>query len=305
MNESTPTLEPGWHEGVPDETYHALPYVSRSRMAKIANGEWTWRMLKHEMDTYEAEVHDPRVRNATTDAKAFGSVMHALLLEPNEAEQRVIRRPTAGRAGTITKETENHLEGRPKLSYVVWPAVYDEAMRLRDFVMGHPIAGRFIEKTKTREVAAIWDEPTRAKIDGEFVEATVRCKAKIDLWVPGTAMGDLKFVHNGSWDAFRKASKQSRLDLQDAHYRRGAIRLGIPEKAFWFLYVDKRPPFDVGLYEWPDPALPELLCDVLYEQWATCEATGVWPGLPFKIRPVSPTEWDVASMERYIQEWNL
>ena len=38
----------------------------------------------------------------------------------------------------------------------------------------------------------------------------------------------------------------------------------------------------------------------LYETWAKCEASGVWPGYPEKVVPIGVPEWAFRKMEKEV-----
>ncbi|MDI7269475.1 MAG: PD-(D/E)XK nuclease-like domain-containing protein, partial [Myxococcota bacterium] len=102
---------------------------------------------------------------------------------------------------------------------------------------------------------------------------------------------------------FGKQVEDLRYYRQAAFYIRCAAILGLPERDFAFIAVEKEPPFLTWVHEVPAKWLvaAEVELDLLLERYAECERTGVWPGYPGGLRELQPTDWQMRALEHRVE----
>jgi len=153
-------------------------------------------------------------------------------------------------------------------------------------------------------VAGFRASPLSALLDGGIAERSmfwrdeetgVWCRGRLDLSNKATIV-DLKTSKNASKEAFRRDAANYGYHDQYALYLRGvrALRaqLGIDddvEPEFIHLVVEKTPPYLTAAYEFD-----RLACEVgdarvtkALKTFRDCQATGLWPGYPVDIQPLS------------------
>jgi hypothetical protein len=147
----------------------------------------------------------------------------------------------------------------------------------------HPVGGRILERGLP-EVTCRWQDPRTG----------IECKAKADLWVEELALlADIKGLFDGSWSGFRLASEKYKYHRQDSFYRRGWSAISYTPSAFFFLCVEKTPPYLVSLFEHhpEDIAAGNEANNTALDIMAECLATGIWPGYPTGVQRVRLRPW--------------
>jgi hypothetical protein len=159
------------------------------------------------------------------------------------------------------------------------------AARLRE----HPEAGRLLAAGSGRpEVSGFWTDNATG----------VACRVRFD-WLHWTGRGwvavDYKTSPDASPDAFARSAAKYGYHQQDPWYRDGAAALGLGEVPFVFVVQEKDPPYLVGCYELDDEALAAgwRRNRAALDLFATCAASGVWPGYADHITTLSLPRWAV------------
>ena len=125
-----PNIKPGIYQGIPNESYHAGPGISKS-------GLWT-------IHTKSPAHYKFGVRKET-NAFDFGEACHLAILEPNDFEKRVIRGPEDRRGNKWKDQLEAcALDGKLLLT----AGDFDGVLAIRDAVHANSFINNIITQGK-------------------------------------------------------------------------------------------------------------------------------------------------------------
>ena len=91
FEDEKPAFKTGMFD-IPDEQYFKLPYVSASTLKRLLNDE-----------SYEVAN---KIQTEKTDPMILGSLIHCMILEPNEVDKRYAVMPKVDLRTTVGKETK-------------------------------------------------------------------------------------------------------------------------------------------------------------------------------------------------------
>jgi hypothetical protein len=279
------TPEPGIYFDIPFDEYRQWPAVNNS---SISYGQ---RSMLH----YREQPDRP-----TTDAMRFGSFVHSICLERHRLHQEYVPEPdlTAkclkpdGTPYANPKATKKYKElmaeyreltGDKQLVPSDW---FDTAQGMLAAIDAHPIANELLLPPGNPEVSIVWDD----------AETGLRCKARIDWLRYDNATNELTAV---DLKTTQDASDFERSIAKFAYHRQAAFYLdGLAERydweairgcAFWFVAVEKEPPYGVRAAPMSQDAI--RLGRTQYREFLhklkECRRTGVYPGYD------SPDEWQL------------
>lgn len=252
------TIHPaGVTVGMPDKEYFAIKALSASFLKKFRVSP-----LRAQTDDFDG--------SAATD---LGSFIHASLLSPSELSNFACL-PTTGEGSKKAREA--------------WKQENPEGVLLSPSQMdnGHSV----IEKLKKHtDFIGVSNHPEVLK------EVVLQCKhpkfgfpmkAKLDLFIPCTTIGDIKtFGSEMTKRVLYYRIIESGYDLQLAHYRRMVqmIYNRTPDTMELYFAETETAGHDVCTVSIDDGwlAMAEMKLDGLYEQYADCVESGVWPGVNY------------------------
>lgn len=283
MNAITPVradIQTGIYEGIPNESYHAGPGVSKS-------GLWTIK-----------EKSPAHFRYAEREEKShldLGDAMHTAVLEPEHFEARVVRGPKDRRGDKWSDLQEVcRIENRTLLV----AKEYDSLLAMRDAIHADSFVNGIITGGKAQvEASGYWvDEET-----GEL------CRCRPDLYREDLGVIlDLKTSVSAHPDAFPGAVAKYGYHAQEAFYSDGWSSLGQNVNGWVFLVVEKsgqgvpfRSPYAFAVYELP-PSIVEEGRAIMRKSLATyseCKKSGVWPGYPEGVQELSFKRWHYQATE--------
>jgi hypothetical protein len=243
--------------GMPDKEYFAIKALSASFLKKFRVSP-----LRAQTDDFDG--------SAATD---LGSFIHASLLSPSELSNFACL-PTTGEGSKKAREA--------------WKLENPEGVLLSPSQMdnGHSV----IEKLKKHtDFIGVSNHPEVLK------EVVLQCKhpkfgfpmkAKLDLFIPCTTIGDIKtFGSEMTKRVLYYRIIESGYDLQLAHYRRMVqmIYNRTPDTMELYFAETETAGHDVCTVSIDDGwlAMAEMKLDGLYEQYADCLESGVWPGVNY------------------------
>lgn len=243
--------------GMPDKEYFAIKALSASFLKKFRVSP-----LRAQTDDFDG--------SAATD---LGSFIHASLLSPSELSNFACL-PTTGEGSKKAREA--------------WKLENPEGVLLSPSQMdnGHSV----IEKLKKHtDFIGVSNHPEVLK------EVVLQCKhpkfgfpmkAKLDLFIPCTTIGDIKtFGSEMTKRVLYYRIIESGYDLQLAHYRRMVqmIYNRTPDTMELYFAETETAGHDVCTVSIDDGwlAMAEMKLDGLYEQYADCVESGVWPGVNY------------------------
>jgi exodeoxyribonuclease VIII len=220
-----------------------------------------------------------------TDATILGTAVHCALLTPDLYEQQYAIKPEgmsfASKEGKAWRDDPVRA-GRTLLSADVGAKV--EA--IVDALLNKQGVAASLDNATAREGTLLWD----CSVTGEA------CKARPD-WMAGKYIYDLKVSrHAGSgYLALRTFSEGWQHQL--AHYRTGAIELGLPIIGGRLVVVDPAPPHFVYTLEVKQDALDLLEIENIQtlKMLRECRVSNKWPSTPdqwVKVEPPATANMD-------------
>ena len=241
-----------------DFDYFAVPALSASLAKKLAISAAHGR---------EFMLNPPK----QTPAMAFGTAVHAAILEPHRQDVFVVRPDDLDRRTKDGKARYAELEATGMA--IITQAEADAVQRIRDNVLAIPFLRHSIEIGQ-KEVPAFWQA------------RGTDCKAKADL-VCGDIIIDIKTTDDASPRAFLNAVYKWSYALQAVHYLDG-----FDGADFIFVAVEKEPPHNVGLYRLTPDMLQigERMMDVAAARYRHGIETGQWPGFTTEIIEIGKNE---------------
>ena len=223
--------------------------------------------------------------DAQTAAMVFGSVAHALVLEPERDDLFTIKPEGLDRRTKDGKAMWEELVARGLP--IIDMEDYYRACRVRDAVFAHPMA---------RELLAGID--AEASLQWRGYSADVLCKAKVDGIGPGGIV-DLKTTRDANPSRLSSTIASFQYHLQAAHYQYGvASDPGGPGLLpFTFIFVEAEAPFGVSVARLSDDAMQRGLdrMERAAELYAHCLSTGQWPAYEAVTHTVGLPAWASAS----------
>lgn len=191
---------------------------------------------------YQRRIVERTAAIEPTPAMALGTLVHTLVLEPEEVFRRYAMKPALDRRTKAGKEAyaawEAELNGREALQL----EIHDMACSMSAAVLSHPIASELLE-------GAICERSAY----GVDPESGLDVKARIDA-IQGTTLVDLKTCRDASSEGFARSVASYRYHVQAAHYMATyQAATGHQVDSFVFVAVESAPPYAVGVYQL-DPA---------------------------------------------------
>jgi exodeoxyribonuclease VIII len=276
---------PGIWRDVPSEVYHRGPGISKSGLDLIdTSGALYWTVKQN-----------PR---EATDAMFLGTVLHALVLEPDTFDQRYIAAPANAPRKPSDRERYAKKPSPETLQRVAWWDEFEQQAQgrivvpnddgdtiwkrdtwstvhyMRDAIMAHPEAAIFLEPADViAELSHYWIDPDTKRL----------CKCRHDAWNgPNRMIIDLKSARDATLSGFQRAVHEHRYDVQAAWYQDGTHRCGQIVESMIFIACEKQPPYHVAAYEidpnWVREGRIKYQRNLMdYDQMLREQE---WPGLP-------------------------
>jgi hypothetical protein len=258
--------------------YHGLPRLSSGGIKHL---------LKSPAHYQYAKAH-PMV---ATPAMQFGTVIHALVLEPGTIEQVVAivpddapdRRSNAGKVWWTT--FDESAVGK----CIMTRERYEQAQTAAMSVRQHPRYAAVFRPMGVIETSLLWHD-----------NYGVLGKGRPDYLSPGYEwIVDLKTTRDASKEDFAKQMWNLRYDIQAAWYLRGLTRAtpATPRGFIWGA-VETEPPYAVAFYAMETADLEVAFADIdnMVRLYANCIRDNVWPGYPEEVQPIRLPRW--ASVKR-------
>lgn len=238
-----------------EQEYRQHPAVNKSTL---------WEMRKSPAH-YKYALEHPR---PDTPALRFGRALHMAVLQPEEFNQHYVLMPEIDRRTKAGKE---------------------EYLRFVEYAGDRELISQDDYETICGMVEAIWAEPEATDLlDGCECETPIfwvddatgiECKCRIDAHKAGVVI-DLKSCADASTNAFMKDALRYGYDAQAAHYLRG-YRAQYGTTADWyFIAVEKAPPYAVNVIHAGDAFIERgtwTLIDLM-DKLKECRDKDSWPG---------------------------
>lgn len=283
----------GLHRNVPRDEYDLLldrvNYSSLKVLGLKSPFHYKY-LIDHRPKTLE-EI-DKRRDNKERDVLLAGTAVHVAALEPalyggEDAEvlAPLNEPPPAKGQFLVFKGTRDARHDKYKKvlaraalgkQKIITEEMHETAMAIQQAVRSNMEAAPYIAGGE-RELTVLWDyeEPQVASLDGW----TMPMRARLD-YVTDAAIIDLKSTFDASPEAFGKQMWNNGCFVQAAMQQDGVAAITRRVRPYYWLAVEKAPPYAVALYE-PDPDDLRRARDT-YRDWLrklrVCQETDTWPG---------------------------
>lgn len=265
-------FKPGIYS-VPAEHYHSATGVSKSMLDILAA-----KTPAH----LQAYLKEPP---AQTEAQRFGSILHRALLEPDTFRGAFYEKPPKMNFATnLGKEWKEMHSDKPVVTS-------EESAMIASMVSAvhtHPFAKRLLAGAQPEQ--SIFVEDTHG---------TLR-KSRLDALTKGNVIPDIKTCESAALDNFERNISRYRFHVQAAYYLDNCNLVGIEKVSFFFICVEKSPPFAVRCLQ--------LIGDVinagriLYQRdlqiYRNCLETGIWPAWEETFTEAGLPIWEMKQLEQ-------
>lgn len=280
-----PAPDPGIHENVPFDVYRSWDAVNNSLLTQLRRSP---AHAKASIDGLLPDEQSPSLR--------LGSLIHTGFLEPGELESRYAVMPqfeldpqnrtkdgrqTTGKATGYYKDCVDEWLASTGAAgrQVVSQDDFDTMLGACRALSCHHRAAQLLADPGDSELSIVWDDASG-----------LRCKARIDRLcyrAGGHVVADLKTTRDAA--EFGRAVANYGYHRQGAFYLRGIESLMEGPFSFELLAVETAHPFGCRCAPLSTEALDAGRREVaeLLERFASCSASGVWPGYE------DPTEWSL------------
>jgi len=253
-------IEPGIYPDMSNADYHASSGISKSGITLLLESP-----LK-----YKSRYID-LVAGETTPAMIIGSATHTAVFEPEKFNQEYAIAPVCDKR---TKEGKAIFANFLETAGDKTPLSESDASQIsaiRDAVLAHPVAGKMVTTPKKLIENSIF---TVHEATGLVV------KIRPDCLVDGFSIIDLKTTTNASAGAFSNACANFSYHIQAGMYLSIAKQHGLDVNDFYFIAVEKTPPYSVAVYR-ANKKMVELGLQEFERGmaiYAACIFNDQWPG---------------------------
>jgi len=276
--------EDGLYTNVLDLHYHQWDAISQTALKtfEIAPAKY-----KEEKD------NPPEITPQKQQNFDFGSAIHMAVLQPDELDKWFRPRPEGHPNSNAYKDRVAAMLADNPFLRILKGDNYDALPRIRDAVWSNPDAAALLEGAEV-EQSGVATDPTYG----------FRAKFRLDIRNPSLGvLADLKSTTDARPEHFGRQMEDLRYYRQAAFYIRYSALLGLPERDFAVIAIEKDPPYLTWVHQVPDKWLVagEEEMDLLLERYAECERLDVWPGYPGGLHELQPTDWQMKSLELRIE----
>jgi hypothetical protein len=261
-------FKPGIYS-VPAERYHAANGCSKTMLDFLAN-----------QTPAHLQAYLMGVSKEETPAMRFGAIVHRALLEPDTYRDGFHVKPEKMRF--TTKEgvawQEEHNE-RP----IITQSESDAIDAMVSSVHCHPFAKRLLAGGTPEQSIFVEDH-----------EGTLR-KSRLDSLTKGNVIPDLKTTESAALDQFERNVSRYRYHVQAAYYIDNCALAGIEKENFFFICVEKSPPYLVRCLLMNHDVIEfgRSLYKRDIQVYRNCLESGQWPGWGSSYDEVALPPWEL------------
>jgi len=287
----------GLRDDIPEHIYHRSPGISKHALDEVAESPLLYKTKKDHPEP-------------STPAMRIGSATHAYVLETDRFTDEFAIEP----AGAPKKPTSAQLNA-PKptekalISINYWkkwndenagkfvisnkpgddpfwkPGEWQTIQNIHDAVRAHPIASILLDPSQG------WAERSAYWMDREFSRL---CRCRVDFFNEAHGLAiDFKTAESAGYSDFIRAVSQYRYHVQAESYTAGLKACGVPVKAFVFVVVEKKPPYQIGIYTLDAKArhIGHAMWRQAMRTFDECKKTDEWPAFPPEVRELELPPW--------------
>ena len=208
-----------------------------------------------------------------TEQMLLGTLIHAMVLEPEEVPRRFVRAEDADRRTKVGKEAWAKLLEQAGDRRLIQSGTWDLAVRVTESVCTDLASFMLIEQCRSGmiEVPLFWES------NG------VSCKGRPDAVLSDGTIVDLKTTSDCDPKKYRNELFRRYYHTQAAFYRRGLMSNGGGWRSHIIVAVETTAPYAVGVYRLGSQVVDSA--DLKIREWLDvyreCVATDRWPGYGF------------------------
>lgn len=242
---------------VPDVVYFQSNRLSQSVLSRVIS-----QSPRHAKHYYDKGFE-------STDAMDFGTMVHKLLLEPEDFKAKYAVAPKVDRRKKEGKELWTAFMEENPGKEIITKDDYDKAKYMLDGFIANDAAVNLVACGQY-EVAMFWTD----------VETGLKMKAKVDsIDFEKHRLGDLKTTLSCADRSLITTIKKYNYAFQQAAYSDGYEALKSVYPQFEFIFVDKCNPSTTRLIKLSESVVAKAQQDYnrAIEIWQKCTKEGYWP----------------------------
>lgn len=251
--------------------YHNHQAVSKSDLDLISRSPLHFKFAKE-------------LPKAQTPNMLLGSLVHKLVLEPNDFDNEYIVAPDCDRRTRQGKEIWNDFIESAVGMNVITEELKSKAESIANSVLKDTVAACLLRNGEA-EQSFFWVDD----------ETGIECKCRPDYLKSNGIVIDLKTTSNASPESFVKSAYDYRYYVQAWWYLHGLHQCKIKADDFIFIAVETEPPYAVCIYAADDLMLElgERKAKEDLRVYAECLENGQWYGYSKEpdIRSLSLPDW--------------
>lgn len=284
-------LKEGLHPGVPESVYHGDCAPEPSLSASVA------KILLEKSPRHAHYAHPrlgPGLPPKSTDRPMdIGNAVHRHILG-------------AGRK-VIVLPFKDYKSGDAQKSRAACYANDETPILEADNRKVEEMVKAAREQLAETEIAGILDdgEPEMTMV---WRDGPVWCRSRIDFLPRAVRDGghvivpDVKTTGSSAHpDEFMSTAFNQQYDIQAAMYERGLRKVipSIRSVRFVLIAIEQDPPYGLSVvyFDGEGAAQAEVEVDLAIKTWGECLKSGVWPGYPRRLTPISKPGWRAMASE--------
>ena len=269
------------------EIHYNMPFKNYQKQAGLSNSQMNKINISPAFFKWSEE--NPQEK---TEALIFGSLLHGLVLEPQNFERDFIVMPNVDKRTRAGKEVMEQFDLACEDRQIVTQEQFDLACILRDKVMSHEIAKKLLTGKGENEVSIFWED------DG------VECKGRPDR-IKDRIIIDLKTTTSTKPEEFSRNAYKYGYHRQCAWYSKGYEKAFNHEPlGFVFIAIEKTPPYDVVVFGTTElfKSIGEIETKKLLNIYKDCQKTGNWYGKEGEKPKVVPLDLPQSILNKYLED---
>lgn len=227
---------------------------------------------------FHAKTH----REESTPAQAFGTAIHAAILEPSYYIDRMVVEPKFGGVGSKSAREEWHLMNHGKI--ILKPDQAQTIEGILKSISNHKQASKLIVEGHAEE-SLFWTDQ----------ETGVACKTRPDFKRENHIIINVKSTEDASTEACRKAIGTYSYHIQAAMELDGAEAVyGHKFDQYIYLFCEKSAPFGINCFSLGFESIAEgrALKNQGLEILGRCQKSGIYPAYDdSQIHPIGLPTW--------------
>ncbi len=222
-----------------------------------------------------------------SDSMKFGSLVHCMMLEPENVVERFLRAPEGDRRGNAVKIAWADMQAANPNHTLIAPKDYDKAGKVVEHLLRKKAVTKLLDKVVATEEAIFFDR------------LGTKCKAKIDTRTCNGVLVDLKTCKDASKEGFGKSCGDYGYYTQAEWYLYSAQLADASYDSFAFIAVEHEGWIDSMVYYVPPHILDyaRAVNNRRCEIWGSCEEADYYPGYSDVWQDLELPGWVLKRME--------